>query len=402
MSRVPATSLTAMILTNLFALSGCQTIQNIAPTITDITGPQDASTTVGTANITSTARIDRKGWGYAKPYFTFAPSPETLFDNSVAGVADADCAVAGPGASQLNCEVHTAVPAGTWFYQWHLDYGQTGADTAVLSRPQPADDSFTITQIATTPPNPPVSSGTEIDQNEALVLFDPANEDRCAGSFIGAAANGSTVVPIDWRAESTDEYQSLPGNYQVMVEHPTAPNCTGAASQGLDIANPDAAWAYTVAGGCFVTWSNINSTSTPALEPHHDYRARVRRIRDDNSFGDWTAYNGFKTASPPAQPPVFEHPTNGSVVNMPGTVTAQSVEFLCRLQDCEPTVFILRLFRDQETTPSNVIEGACNWNADPFLCRAQAVLTRGASYRAELTQSNLFGSIQSQVTFSTN
>lgn len=393
----------AVALAGLLVVHGCQTIQDIAPTITNITGPQDASTSTGSANVTSTAQIDRKGWGYAKPYFTFAPSPETLFDNTVAGVADAECEPSEPGTSVLSCEVRTAVPVGTWYYQWHLDYGQTGADTAVLSRPQPAAETFTVTQVAAPPPPPPTStSGPEVDEDEALVVFDPANGERCAGSFIGASvANGSTVVPIDWRAESTGEYAALPGNYQVLVEHPTAPNCAAAESQGLDLSNPNAAWGYSPQGGCYVAPSNTNSTATPALVPHHDYRVRVRRIRADNTFADWTAYNGFKTASPPAQPPVFEQPTNGSVIDMPDTVSAQSVEFLWRVEDCEPTVYTLRLFRDQEPAPSTVVQGACYWNGDPHLCRGQAVLARGASFRAELTQSNLFGSIQSELNFST-
>lgn len=137
------------------------------------------------------------------------------------------------------------------------------------------------------------------------------------------------------------------------------------------------------------------------MEPHREYQVRVRRIRNDGSFASETSYNAFLTASPPAQAPTFESPVNGSVVDMPDTVQAQTVEFLWRLQDCEPTVFTLRLFRIDEVSPSTEIEGVCGWNGDPFLCRTAPVLARGASYSAELTQSNLFGSISTQLTFST-
>ena len=142
----------------LALLASCDATNEIAPTITDIEAPADALTSTGSARVTSRATVDRKGWGYAKVYFTWSPDPDSLFDNSIAGVVDADC---GPASgSILACAARPAVPVGTWYFQWHLDYGASGANTATLSRPISPAQTFTITQVANTAPPQPVGGGT--------------------------------------------------------------------------------------------------------------------------------------------------------------------------------------------------------------------------------------------------
>lgn len=394
MRDLPATSIAAIVVVVLLVPAGCQTVSNIAPSITEITQIPDMETYTNAAHVSASAHFSYKDWGYVRPYFSVASDPASLFDHHVARVADPVCAPVEQGSATHRCTVALQLPPGTWYYQWHLDYGRTSADAAVLSRPHPPTQSFTVRRKTITngpPPPPPPSSG------EPLVLHDPADGDLCTGALSG----GSVIAPVSWRAQSTGEGVSIGGTYQMMVEHPAPPNCADAQSQGLDISQTNAAWGYTTQGGCYFTYTNNNSSVTPALRPNRDYRVRVRRIQDDNSFGAWTAYNSFRTAGPPTQPPVFEYPVDGAVVDMPNTVAAQSVEFLWRAEGCRPTSYTLRLFRGQQTAPVKTLQGMCNWNGDPHLCRAQTGVERGASFRVELVQANAWGSIQSEMRFST-
>lgn len=299
MLRLPTNWIAAIIPASLFALGSCETIRELAPTITDIQQLPDLEATSPDTNVivTATARIDYKNWGYTKPYFTVAPSPETLLGSSAARLTIADCQPVAPDSTIHDCTARISLPAATWYYQWHLDYGRTSADTAIFSRPYPATDSFTIKPVSDEEEE---EEGEDLPpmENEPLVLFDPEDGISCAGFVSG----NSTIVPINWRAQSTDEHLNIGGRYQLMVEHPGPPNCTTAQSQGLNINALNAAWGYSQQGGCYFTFTNSNSTATPALPQNHNFRVRVRRIKSDDSFGPWTAYNSFTTASPQTCP----------------------------------------------------------------------------------------------------
>ena len=177
----------------LLLLTGCEAAQNIAPEIREIVAPQDEDTTSGSADVSSTAVLDTKNWGYSKVYFSVAPNAADLFNNAVAEVADASCTTQSSGSSVLDCTVEITVDVGTWHYQWHLDYGQTGSDTATLSRPDPATDTFTVRAVAPTSGGGSgggtggiISNTPEVDEDEALVLFDPEEDEQCVGQFLGA------------------------------------------------------------------------------------------------------------------------------------------------------------------------------------------------------------------------
>lgn len=373
-------------------LVGCEAIQNIAPTITNISAPADVSTTASTAAVPFTATVDRKGWGYANIYLTVAPSVDTLFDNAVARVTDATCTPFSSGSSVLDCQVTAGVPEGTWFYQWHIDYGATGADTATLSRPSNPSDTFTVTrieQVVVTPP--PV---TTPDETAALKLHSPENGAQCTGSYsVAGAVGGTTTTPLAWGTDTSQPGTNIGGRYQFMVEHPTGSNCTDMAALGLDISAVNAAWAYQVEQGCQFSFANTNGSATEPLRPNRDYRWRVRRILDDDSFGDWTGYSTFRTAGPPTETPVPVEPANGTV-NLPSTVVSSTVDLIWRAAGCEPTLFSAILFQDGDTVPNQTIEGLCGWNGDPYLCRASAALANGSSYRVEFAQSNSYGTVQ--------
>jgi len=137
-----ATSLAAIL------LSACSPTPGAVPEMLSVQWPTDALTTTDTATVKSTITVDGKTWKHLKVFFTVAEEIGGVCDFEETQVADATCSPR-PGSPQLlDCEASLELATGIWRYQWHVEFGQSGDETALLSRPNPPEASFTVARAA--------------------------------------------------------------------------------------------------------------------------------------------------------------------------------------------------------------------------------------------------------------
>ncbi len=139
----------AMVLSMAAAfLAGCSPTPGAAPEVISVEWPTDALTTTDTATVSSTITVDGKTWKHLHAFLTVAEEIDGVSDFEETQVADATCAPR-PGSPQLlDCEASLELTTGIWRYQWHVEFGQSGDKTALLSRPNPPEESFTVAHAA--------------------------------------------------------------------------------------------------------------------------------------------------------------------------------------------------------------------------------------------------------------
>jgi hypothetical protein len=113
-SAVRLIAVTALLLSLIWMTTGCESIQAIAPAITDIQAPAGRG-----SSISSSARLDKKGWGYHDIYFSFADTPEDVF-SPAATTLEPNCQVDAADASVKHCTVQGHAGLGAHYFQRRL------------------------------------------------------------------------------------------------------------------------------------------------------------------------------------------------------------------------------------------------------------------------------------------
>jgi hypothetical protein len=286
-----ATSFAAVVLA--VCTAGCTTVNEIAPKISNVQPFPDGSTS---GSLVSTAEIDPKAWGYADPYLTFASNAASV-GTSAARIVEPTCTPIG--GSVVRCEARKSFSAGRWFYQWHLDYGRTSADVAMLSRPNPplsfkvAASSSVVTcpdgtrVLAGTPcRRPPLPSGCTAPLTP-LAVSEPGD----GAQPVGTQSWYKVSVWLKWQ----DPNQPRCAYYQVVLEEVGGDQtCSDYEQSGaLDLDAPNAALRQ---DDCIVEIANFYEHAF-SLAPGTQYRWRVRPMLDDQTFGTFTQDRTFTTLS---------------------------------------------------------------------------------------------------------
>ena len=61
-------------------------------------------------------------------------------------VTDASCVPSADG--MLDCVAALELAVGTWRYQWHVQYGQSGKNPDVITTPDPPEQAFTVARAS--------------------------------------------------------------------------------------------------------------------------------------------------------------------------------------------------------------------------------------------------------------
>lgn len=128
------------------ALAACSPPPETPPEITDIQWPSDILTETETATIMSTLTVDRKDWKYIHAFLTVAEEIDGVADFEETQVTDASCAPSADGT--LDCVAALELALGTWRYQWHVQYGQSGKNPEVITTPNPPEQAFTVARVS--------------------------------------------------------------------------------------------------------------------------------------------------------------------------------------------------------------------------------------------------------------
>jgi len=364
---MPALTGLALVAAGL-GFSGCETVEGLAelaPTIDQVNAPTQPSP----APVVVTARVDPKGWANYDIYFRHSSTAEGLTSSSAVEVTPACTAIAG--SSAFNCSATVGgVPAGRRFFQWYVDYWLpegSQSDAATMDRPRPPGE-IELTGGAAPPPPPPTTGGGAggPPPTEAPAIVSPLDGAVCVGSLAGNAAS----VPFDF--EEVEGARGGSGEYQVEVRRQDAPTCVVTWTEpGSGFDNyPE----------CWIADTNTDFHAE-SLDQNTFYRWRVRASDvtvDPIASGPFSAFQTFKTAGPPLQPPTFTVPTEGQVISLPSGVVAQTFTASWSPPECEPASFRLEVFRN-DGAANPVVTGA--GSSAPFQIR------RDSSYRLRLVQS---------------
>lgn len=273
---------------------------------------------------------------------------------------------------------------GGW-YNWYYPTQSAAQNVSVL-----ADQTASPPPPAPVQPQPaPAQPHPNPAPPDPLVAVEPTNRGTCVGRFAGSA----TIVDLSWRATNTLAHQALVEPFQLVVEHPTAPNCSNAP--GLQLNQANAAFGYTPQSGCYVVPTNSNVTAAP-LAPNTQYQWRVRRILPNGQFDAFTPTATFSTAGPPTGPITFIRPTASQTIRLSDPQVGTNFNAEWSISGCPPTTFSYRLIRDNRVTTTG--SGVCPAGGDPNRCRVPIGVTPG-SYRLEVTQNTQWGSVSGVVNF---
>ena len=128
------------------ALAACSPPPESPPEITDLQWPSDILTENDTATIMSTLTVDRGDWKYVHAFLTVAEEVGGVADFEETQVTDASCVPSADG--MLDCVAALELAVGTWRYQWHVQYGQSGKNPDVLTTPDPPEQAFTVARAS--------------------------------------------------------------------------------------------------------------------------------------------------------------------------------------------------------------------------------------------------------------